>query len=578
MNDMQLSRRNGVRGKVRALLMTGMAVTALGTGARSMADAPHAADMADTVLYNGDVHWDGPEASALAITDGIIVAVGSLADMEGRIGPDTARIDLDLATVLPGLIDMHAHPLYAGRDQSLCQVSMTHTLPQVEAAIAACAATAAPGEWIVARAYEPSSLKGMPHRSLLDRAAPNNPVVISEGSHHAAWANSRALELANITDDTPDPAGGIIQRDDAGHATGVLLETADQLVLSLPPSPTRSETRDHAAWALKTMASYGIVAVQDALVKPDVAQAYLDLAEMGELPIHVSGCISGDERELIASRAFYSRPGLEFGCVKLFLDGVPNKSKTGAMNEPYLQSDHDHGNQTGLLMIPPVELNEMVTEFDASGLVVKMHATGDRAVEVAIDAIAAARAANGPTGIQHQVAHVNFATPESLEEAAELGAVLEFSPYLWDFNPLVMGVVAAVGEDRMDRWSPIREAIDDGALVLAGSDWDVVPSVDPWRAMQTLAGRGMAGDLRGPGPKEAISFAEAFDMFTINAARALGQSDETGSIAIGKSADIIVVDRDPFDLPVEAVDQTRVLRTMVDGKTVYEVSDARSSE
>jgi predicted amidohydrolase YtcJ len=224
-----------------------------------------------------------------------------------------------------------------------------------------------------------------------------------------------------------------------------------------------------------------------------------------------------------------------------------------------------------MLFVPSEELDAQVTRYDAMGLTVKLHAAGDAAVRQSLGAIAAARKANGFTGILHDVSHNSFVAPVDLALAAEIGAVLEFSPYIWFPSPIVDNIVSAVGAERMDRWIPVREAIDAGVFSVIGSDWNVVPSINPWLAMETLVTRRPPGAASGPqiGAREAITLEEAFNLFTINGARHSYRADKVGSLEAGKLADLIVVDRNIFEVPIETVHNTQVLATMLAGKFVH---------
>jgi hypothetical protein len=221
-------------------------------------------------------------------------------------------------------------------------------------------------------------------------------------------------------------------------------------------------------------------------------------------------------------------------------DGVPTDSHTAATLEDYADTGAGHGDgrDRGMLLIPSEELNEQMIRYDAMGLTVKLHAAGDAAVRQSLDAIAAAREANGLTGLLHDVSHNSFVAPEDLARAAELDAVLEFSPYIWFASPIVESVTQAVGAERMERWIPVREALDAGVFTVVGSDWNVVPSINPWLAMETLVTRRPPEAAGGPrvGGREAITLEEAFAMFTINAAPQMCRADKVGTLEPGKIA------------------------------------------
>jgi len=531
------------------------------------------APQADTILVNGRIRMDDAWVEAMAIGDGVILTMGDAATARAAAGPDARVIDLGGKTVLPGLHDMHVHPTSGGMARMQCQVNPDNTIDQALATVAACVAEKQPGEWITGRAYEPAALGVTPTRDMLDRVAPDNPVMLTDVSLHSAWVNSAALRLAGIDRDTPDPQGGIIERDANGEPTGVLRESASQIVGRVVPPASREQTVEALGFALDYVLGFGITSLEDALVSADVAQAYADLADSGKALPYVRGCLIGRDQALIARRQLYARATFSPSCVKLITDGVPTDSHTAAMLESYADSHagHDEGRERGMLFIDPAELNREVVRYDAMGLTVKLHAAGDAAVRQSLDAIAAAREANGLTGLLHDVAHNSFVAPSDIARAAEIDAVLEFSPYIWFASPIVDNIIQAVGPERMERWIPVREAVDAGVFTIIGSDWNVVPSINPWLAMETLVTRRPPGvvDAVQIGAREAITLEEAFDMFTINAARQMYRADKVGSLEPGKVADLIVTDRNIFEVPIETVHATKVLATMLHGEFVH---------
>jgi hypothetical protein len=223
-----------------------------------------------------------------------------------------------------------------------------------------------------------------------------------------------------------------------------------------------------------------------------------------------------------------------------------------------------------MLMVPAQTLNTLVSELDALGFTVKMHAAGDGAVRAGLDAIEAARKENGFSGQLHEVAHNSFVQMSDIRRARSIAATFEMSPYIWYPNPIIPDVAKAVGAQRMQRWIPLKDAIDAGALVVPGSDWSVVPSVNPWIAIETLVTRqqpGGGGETLGAG--ERITLEQAIDLFTVNSARQLGRRSETGTIERGMLADLIVLDRNPFEIPITEVHDTQVSMALINGEIVY---------
>ena len=413
---------------------------------------------------------------------------------------------------------------------------------------------------------------------MLDQVAPDNPVVLADISGHSAWVNSVALKAAGITRETKDPENGRIERDAKGEPTGVLRERASFMVRGKMPPPTLAETRAGLKRAIDLMLSFGITGYTDAAVNAGVLEAYDSMNQSGEISQRIRLCLAsgwtepGAFERILAERKKYSSGTLQVDCIKLLEDGVPTESHTAAMLEPY---EHAPGAEPtrGMLMIPPEKLNPMVTRFDQEGMTVKFHAAGDWAVRTAMDAIAAARKANGPNGPTHDPGHLTFVNPADLARAKSLRATLEFSPYLWSPSPINDDIIKATGHERIKRVWPVREGIASGALVVVGSDWSVVPSVSPWIGLETLVTRkAINGERPGEsyGPAEAITVKEALQLFTINGAKQMGHGDRLGTLEVGKIADFIVIDRNPLEVPVTDIHKTLVQQVYINGKKVFD--------
>ena len=432
--------------------------------------------------------------------------------------------------------------------------------------IKGCVAKRKPGDWITGGQWDAASFGDTTiDREFLDKIAPDNPVALNDISMHAVWLNTAALKLARITKDTPAPSGGVIERRADGEPTGVLREGARALTAGLMPPPTIESQAEAIKWSQHEMLQYGITAFTDAGVSLDGLKAYALVADGGELKQRVRGCLAwrmivgepGAE-ELVARRNLYARERFKPDCIKIGLDGVPTEGHTAAMLEPYADAHGDPARARGILMVPADELKRAVIDFDARGLTVKMHAAGDAAVRAGLDAIGAARKANGYTGLFHNVSHNSFISRQDLARAAGLQATFEMSPYIWYQNPIIPSIAKAIGPERMKRWTPVKEAIDSGALVVPGSDWAVVPSVNPWIAIETLVTRLPPGGQGEPlGEVEKITLEQALQLFTANGARQMGNADKTGKIEKGLLADLVVIDRNPFKIPVTEIHNRR---------------------
>ena len=530
---------------------------------------------ADLIVEDAQIYTPDGWVSSLAIADGVIVAIGDDAAIAPHRAAATQVLDLDGRMVMPGLHDMHVHPMGAGMAQSACDIPHGSNAEAALAIIRVCAQNAKDGEWITGGGYDNNSLGTPPTRAMLDEISPRNPIILRDISGHSAWANSEALRIAEIDSSTIDPEGGIIERDTAGEPSGVLREAAAALVSLRIPEASVEEGASALAWSMREMMSHGITAYDDAGVSETTARAYALLGDRGELKQRIRGCLWGRDPSLIDRHLEFARTNFSPSCVKLMLDGVPTDGHTAAMVEPYADAGHSEHDQTarerGLLMIPQDELNTLVTDLDKRGFTVKFHAAGDAAVRAGLDAIAAARQANGFSGQYHNVGHNSFVQMSDIARARDIFATFEFSPYIWYPSPIIGDIRAAVGEERMKRWIPVKDALDAGTVVVPGSDWSVVPSVNPWIAIETLVTRqvpGGGGEVLGA--QERISLEQAVDIFTRQSAQQMNHGHASGTLETGKMADFIVLDRNIFEIPITDVHDTKVLMTFVGGEKVFE--------
>lgn len=564
----------------RYLLALAVCLTSAAVTPGASAQTPMEADL---ILSGAEVYTPGGWAQALAVKNGVIIAVGDQASVDRHKSARTRTLDLRGATVLPGLHDMHVHPMGAGLQDKQCRFAQGTPGPQVIDAVQACVAKRAKGEWVTGGQWDAASFGDRPpHRSDLDRVSPDNPVVLTDISGHSTFANSKALEITGINAATPNPPGGIIERDSKGEPTGVLRESAAGMVRRHVPPPSLQEITDGLHASIERMLSHGITSFTDAGVSEETMQAYAALADQGKLKPRVRGCImwrpvvfsAGDAAPAnpVERRNLYTRDRFTPDCIKVVLDGVPTDGHTAAMVEPYADAtDAGDPRAKGLLMVPQETLDKAVTEFDAKGLTVKFHAAGDAAVRAGLNAIEAARKANGFSGRLHDVGHNSFVQMDDIKRGRSIAATFEMSPYIWYPNPIIPDIAKAVGAERMRRWIPVKDAIDAGALVVPGSDWPVVPEVNPWIGIETLVTRErLGGGGEALGAAEKITMQQAIDMFTVNAARQMGNSATTGRIENGLLADLIVLDRNPFKVPVTEVHKTRVNMVIVNGEIVYE--------
>ena len=398
---------------------------------------------------------------------------------------------------------------------------------------------------------------------------------------HGAWLNSRALEVLGIDESTPDPAGGLILREpESMEPTGILIDNAAYDVLKKIPVYTDEQYETALVWAMHEMKQGGCDQRQgccgrqlcaENLSKPGPGRAF---NPESQYQYHLENGLDrypGKELENLALRADYATPNVTTSFTKIMLDGIP-PTRTSAMLEPYLP-DEEHGDSfTGKLIHSPEQLTEDMIYLDGQGQTVKIHATGDRAVRVALDAIEAARKANGDSGLMHEISHAELIHPDDILRFKQLNATAEFSPILWYPSLLVEIMAQVIGAERANQFWPIKSLQDAGAHLIYGSDWpSVVPDPNPWPGIEAMVTRRDPYGVR-PGelwPDQAIALEDALRIFTINGAAAGKHADRTGTIEVGKSADFIVLDRNIFQVPAEDISETQVVLTVVSGQEVY---------
>ncbi len=553
----------------------------------------------DLLLVNGKIHPQAsrePTYEAMAVEGGRVTALGTSDQLRQTAAASTHVVDLKGRTVLPGFNDQHVHPLGAGVASGACTIEQGASLEILLERVAACVDKARPGTWVRGSQWDVSALGVMPRADILDQVSPENPVILVDTSGHSIWVNSLAMQLSGVTRESESPAGGVVERSGDGKPSGVFREAAITLISRAAPGLASKDLVARFPWALEQMARHGVTSYTEAAIgynagvemEMDTLKAYAD--EHG-IPLRARICLTWspatglketDIDALIARRHSWIAPNLSVDCIKIFLDGVPTDSHTAAMLEPYVDKVAGRdptAEDRGIALVPQDELNRSVARFDRLGLTVKFHAAGDAAVRSALDAIEYAREENGFYGPLHDVGHVSFAAVEDLKRARGIGATLEMSPYLWTPTAINDSITAAVGEPRIARAWPIRDAFDAGALVVFGSDWAVVPSVNPWIAVETMITRERPGgsekDFYGKG--QAVTLDEALTGFTINAARHMGRADELGTLLPGYLADFVVLDRNPWTTPARDLHQTVVDITAVGGKIVYQRGESDST-
>lgn len=534
---------------------------------------------ADLVLRNGRIYtvdatrsW----AEAIGISNGRIVYVGTDADAEAVIGPSTQVVDLDGRMLLPGFQDIHIHPISGGIEASTCDLNGLGTVDAYLEEIANCAQRHKDAEWITGGGWSMAAFGpgANASRKLLDEIVPDRPVILTSADGHSAWVNSKALEIAGITADTPDPVDGIIDREPGtGNPLGSLQEGAMSLVNRHAPAIDLETRTSGLQYAIRMLNDYGITSIQDAAVTEESLEAYRALDDRGELSLRVVGSQwwereGGLEQieEFKALREQYTKGRVDASTVKIMQDGVM-ENYTAAMLEPYL----GQGGKKGIPMVEPETLNSAVTALDAEGFQVHFHAIGDAAIRQCLDAVEAAQAANGFRGNRHHISHLELIDPADIPRFRDLNVVANFQP-LWAYadDYITELTVPFIGPDRSQWLYPIASVHRSGGMVAFGSDWSV-STANPFHQIETAVTRmGATGNTTEPFlPEQRIDLPLAIAAFTIHAAWVNRQETDTGSIEAGKYADLIVLDRNLFTLDPVDISETQVLMTMIEGQVVH---------
>ncbi len=537
---------------------------------------------ADVVLTGGSVmtmsQARGP-AQALAIRDGRIVAIGSAGGVRGFVGPRTRVVELAGETVIPGFQDAHVHPIGAGVASLQCDLRDQAGLDAYLGIVRDYAASHPDEDWIVGEGWSIGDFPGgTPLAADLDRIVPDRPVFITNRDGHGAWVNSKALERGGVTAATLDPADGRIERSADGSPSGTLHEGAMNLVRRLIPEDTVEEMLAGLERAQAHLHALGITAWQDAWVTEDMIDVYRTFAERGQLTARVVGAHwwarEGGLEQLdrfVELRDTGSHGRFRATSVKLMLDGIL-ENFTGAMLDPYLDANGSPTDRRGIDMIDPEALRGYVTRIDALGFQPHFHAIGDRAVRVALDAVAAAREANGPSDTRPHIAHIQVIHPDDIERFAALGVVPNAQPY-WACHETQMDemTIPFLGPERSGWQYPFRSLQRAGARLAMGSDWSV-STADPLAEIEVAVTR--VADYHRDAtpflPDERLELHDAFEAFTSGSAYANHLDDETGTLEVGKLADLAVLDRDVFAPDAGPLGDAHVVATFVEGVPVHD--------
>jgi hypothetical protein len=543
---------------------------------------------ADLVFTGGAVYTVDPArswAQAVAVRSGRILFVGTDVGVKQFVGPKTRVLKLGGRMLLPSFQDAHVHPISGGVELALCNLDDLPTAAAVLDKVRECVKEMAGKPWIVGGGWVVTQFpEGNPKRDALDAIATDKPIYLDDADGHSAWVNSKALALAGITKDTPDPKNGRIERDpQTGEPTGCLRESASYLVGA--PKPTDAERLDGLRRALALFGKYGITAVQ-AVAEADAGSAadstaslstYLEAEKRGQLTARVVVALGttsarGPEQveDLVRLRREHATARVKPIAAKIFADGVI-EPRTAAMLQDYT----DRPGWRGEPNFTEAALDALVLRLAEADFNVHIHAIGDRAVRISLDAFEAARTKASARGQRHQIAHLQVIDPADIPRFRKLGVIANFQA-LWAYadDYIVDMTWGGLGPER-SRWLyPIGSVVRAGGVLALGSDWSV-SSLNPLDAIQVaLTRQGIDEPKRAAMvPEEAIDLATALAGYTIGAAYANNLEKDTGSIEVGKAADLIVLSKNLFDVPAAEIAKQKVLLTLLEGQPVFSTSE-----
>ena len=559
---------------MKLLLLTVFVIAALNASfSADAAPGKSAGQPPDVIFVNGDIYTQAvpARAQAIAVRDGRVVAVGSNDDIRKLKGPQTQVVDLGGHFVMPGFNDAHVHLEEAGLEAQSVDLRGVKSLQEMLQLIAASAKTAAPNEWLVGGGWDHTLwVSGqLPTRQDLDAVTGGHPAVFSRVDGHIAVANTAALKIGGVTGQTPAPEGGKIDHDANGDPTGILRETARDLVESKIPPPSLARRRRAAELALADAARWGITSAQDNS-SWYIFLIYEDLEREGELTLRISEWLAFDDPVglLETHRAHHPAgdPMLHTAMLKGFMDGSLG-SRTAALLAPY--SD-DPGN-SGLARYEQAKLSRMAVERAAAGFQIGFHAIGDRAVQMALDAFAAAETAarenHQSRDFRFRIEHDQVITPDQFAQYRKLGVIASMQPnhLLTDMN----WAMERIGPERAKTSYPWKEFLDSGVPLAFGTDYPVEP-ITPFRGIYAAVTRMNEAGTKSYFPEQNLTIEQALSAYTTGSAYAQFAEKEKGTLAPGMLADFVVLDHNLTKVAPPEILKTRVLRTVVGGKTVYE--------
>ncbi|WP_296942235.1 amidohydrolase [uncultured Massilia sp.] len=533
------------------------------------------AALADTVIDNANgytlnARGDIVQFSSLAFgDDGRIIAVGAAKEVAAK-APRARHVDMKGRTVLPGLIDAHGHVFGLGEMLMQLDLSATTSLPQALKAIGDYAKATPKAAWLRGRGWNQENWKlgRFPTAQELDGVSGDRPAWLERVDGHAGWANSRALALAGITKDTPDPVGGKIVRDASGAATGVLVDAAQDLMRNVLPQPTEQDGRAMLDKALQKMASVGLTSAHDAGIGVAQDRLYRDYADHGKLTARIYAMIGGtgadfDQLAQNGPLDSYGHDMYALRAVKLYSDGALG-SRGAALLAPYTDDPHSHG----LLFNTNEQIDAMIAKAMRKGYQVNVHAIGDAGNKQILDTFAKEIPALQGALLRHRIEHAQIVAPEDIPRFRAIGIIPSMQPTHATSDKNM--AEQRVGPNRIKGAYAWRSFLAQGSRIACGSDFPV-EAPNPFFGIHAAVTRQDAGGqpVAGWYPEQEMSLKEAFRCFTLDAAWAGHQERDLGSLETGKYADFIVIDRDLFKMSPYDIARTAVLETWVGGRQVY---------
>ena len=561
------------------------------------------AKSANSVYLNGKIYTvdqEQPWAEAVVVKDGRFLYVGDSDGAKSYIGDETKLVNLEGRLVMPGIHDAHSHMVLSGVSRKYeCKLPQDADEQEIIAGLKECGKGKSKDEWIVAGLVWSRQFAGQRFdKSFLDEAFPDTPVYIIEGTYHHGFVNSKALEVTGITESTVSPQGGRLLKDENGKLTGEIVEEATYLVSRHLVPASKSQRLEALRWVTRLFSEYGITSTQESSGNAAILETYKTLDAEQALNQRVAGHIiwsspslSGtsvtETEQLIEARHQYASEHLKMDFVKIFVDGTPFPPFLTDVRADVETEEVDPTN----LLNSAEKIKDMLVEMDQKGIKVKLHVAGSGSARVALDAIAAARKANPDSKIIHDLAHSHTMLLSDIKRMKELNVVADMSPAVWHDAPPVLA--------NLPTWQ-FRSMDENGVMMTIGTDWGVLENPNVFPALQGLMERdyeslrqsllmhfislhsAISMGWKNVIPtikamiahdRESLDMETALNMLTINGAISMGWQEEMGSIEQGKLANFIVLDRNLFEVPAAEIGGTQVLRTVFEGRTVYESFD-----